>query len=157
MLSLLLHLQKEGQVRNSDEVFMSTKIPWCDRLLYPTDEGRNILKLESESEYNNPKHLTALYALPIQDRMWNLSLHWGVVSSILWRCFKINCRTGPYTTRVLKATISSLIFILHLLSWTLSAHFSFEVGWTLLAHVSFEMAGLGQHTSIFHSKWPWLY
>ncbi len=35
---------------------------------YPTDEciGRNILKLESQSEYNNPKHWTAIYVLPIQ-------------------------------------------------------------------------------------------
>ncbi len=43
-------------------------ITWCYRLRYPTDEGigRNILRLESQSEYNNQKHRTAIYVLPFQ-------------------------------------------------------------------------------------------
>ncbi len=37
-------------------------------VLYPTDKriGRNILKMQGQSENNNPKHWTAIYILPIQ-------------------------------------------------------------------------------------------
>jgi hypothetical protein len=74
--------------------------------------------------------------------MWNLSLHLGVASSIFGRGLKINCRSGPHTmseSHPFFAYLHSSFFIL--LSWTLKAHFSFEMGWSLLAH--------------FHLKWGW--
>jgi hypothetical protein len=48
--------------------WLDFSITWCGRLQFPTDEwiGRNILKSESESEYKNQKHWTAIYVLPVQ-------------------------------------------------------------------------------------------
>jgi hypothetical protein len=61
-------------------------------------------------------------------------------SSIFWRAkgFKINCVNLPRGNGAIPLIfLHSSFFIL--LSWTLPAHCSFEMGWTLSAHFPFEM------------------
>jgi hypothetical protein len=93
--------------------------------------------LESESEYNNPKHWTAIYVLPIQ----------------AFEFFLIDCRTGPHDEREAPFLCLSSFCILHsseldfistffirngLDFANTLAHFSFEMALTLLAHCSFQ-------------------
>ncbi len=52
---------------------LKLSISWCYWFRHPMDEwiGRNILKIEIELEYNNPKHLAAKHVLPFQGWEFN--------------------------------------------------------------------------------------
>jgi hypothetical protein len=47
---------------------IESAISWCERLLCPTDQWicRNVLEIESKTEYNNQKHWTAKHVLPFK-------------------------------------------------------------------------------------------
>ncbi len=81
--------------------WLESLITWCDRLLYPMDKwiGRNILKLESQSENNYPKHWIAIYVLPTQQWEVEHCMHLVLLestSSIFLEIPKVLIATGPH-------------------------------------------------------------
>jgi hypothetical protein len=67
--------------------------------------------------------------------------------------FKIDCVNRPIRNGAIPLVLLHSSFFI-LLSWTLPAHFSFEMGWTLSAHFPFEMPA-GWTIAHFSSEMGW--